>query len=103
MHAAFFPAAAFNNKTRQSLPNRARTMDDALSHPLARLASLTAALGNNPDHAQLERLRSASAALLAASKSQSLGAAQHKRLWEAAAGLWVSFESPAALQHPLLP
>jgi hypothetical protein len=78
-------------------------MDDALSHPLARLASLTAALGNNPDHAQLEQLRSASAALLAASKGQSLGAAQQKRVWEAAAGLWVSFESPAALQHPLLP
>ncbi len=76
-------------------------MDDALSHPLARLASLTAALGNNPDHAQLEQLRSASAALLAASKGQSLGAAQQKRVWEAAAGLWVSLKSPGSLQHPL--
>jgi biotin-(acetyl-CoA carboxylase) ligase len=64
-------------------------MADALASSLGRLASLTAELGSSPSSEQLDQLRSATAAALAAAKGQAAGAAQQKRLWEAASGLWV--------------
>ena len=66
-------------------------MEDAFGSSLSRLGALAAALCGSPDsHEQLEQLRSATAAVLAASKGQPPGPAHQKRLWEAAGGLWVS-------------
>ena len=77
-------------------------MADALSSSLGRLASLTAELGSSPTPEQLEQLRSATAAAVAAAKGQAAGPAQQKRLWEAASGLWVRLtagEQQAARAH----
>ena len=84
-------------------------MEDALSSSLATLASLTAGLGSNPGNEQLEQLRSVCTGILTSAKGQPPGLAQQKRLWEAAAALWVSLSgrlaqpSPAAHQAITLP
>ena len=58
---------------------------------LERLAAQAAGLGASPSAEQLEGLRGASAAVLAAARAQgTLGAAQQKQLFEAACGVWVS-------------
>lgn len=68
-------------------------MEDAL----ARLGALGGALGASPTPQQLEQLRGATAAALAAAGPSPSGQHQ-KRLWEAAAALWVSaWGSPRSL------
>ena len=56
---------------------------------LGRLQALAAELGPVAGREQLQQLRSACAAALAA-VGPAPGAAQQKALWSAAAGLWVS-------------
>lgn len=65
-------------------------MEDALGAALKSLTAKGAALGPRPSPEQLEGLRSACAAALAVARSQGQpGAVNQKRLWEAAASLWV--------------
>lgn len=65
-------------------------MEDALAASLRSLTAKGNSLGARPSPEQLGELRSACTAALAVAKSQGLpGAVHHKRLWEAAASLWV--------------
>lgn len=63
-------------------------MEDAVPASLGRLQALAAELGPNAGPEQLQQLRTACAASLAA-VGPAPGAAQQKELWSAAAGLWV--------------
>lgn len=68
-------------------------MEDSLSSALKSLTAKGAALGASPTPEQLAELRSACAAALAVSRSQGQPRAVHqKRLWEAAASLWVRLQ-----------
>lgn len=64
-------------------------MEDAVAVSLGRLQALAAELGPAAGREQLQQLRSACAAALAA-VGPTPGASQQKALWSAAAGLWVS-------------